>query len=69
MAIDLDLGFGEPCAVDDAGVVEGVGEDEVVFTCESAEHGEIGLKTAGKDEGAFLIAEGCQGLFEGFMDG
>ena len=50
VAEDFDLGFGEACAVDDAGVVELVGEDEVVFAEDTGDGAGVGCKAGLKDD-------------------
>ena len=53
VAVDVRGGAGEAARVDDAGVVEGVGEDVVAVAGEGGEHTKVGLVSGGEDEGGF----------------
>src|ERR1700722_2162463 len=64
VAEDLDLRAGEPCAVDDAGVVELVGEDEVVFAKDGADSAGVGCEARLKDDAGLDAFEGCDLFFE-----
>jgi hypothetical protein len=48
---DVDGGFAETAAVDDGGVVEGVGDDEVFGLGEGAKDSEVGGVATGEEEG------------------
>src|SRR5271166_5809802 len=64
VAEDLDGGAGEARAVDDAGVVELVGEDEVFLAEDGADGAGVGGKTALEDDAGFDILEARDLLFE-----
>ncbi len=68
MAEDFDLCFGETGAVDDAGVVELVGEDEVFFAEDAGDGagvcGEAGLE----DDASFDTFKGGDLFFELHVD-
>ncbi len=57
VAEDLDLGAREPRAVDDAGVVELVGEDEVFFAEDRADGAGVGREAALEDHAGLDILE------------
>src|SRR5680860_1846001 len=55
VAVDEGLGAGEPAAVDDAGVVELVGEDDAVATGERRDRADVG-QVAGAEQQRRLVA-------------
>ncbi len=57
VAEDLDGGAGEARAVDNAGVVELVGEDEIFFAEDGAYCASVGGKTALEDDAGFDVFE------------
>jgi len=50
VGVDRHPGPRQPAAVDDAGVIELVRDDEVVGACERAENAQVGLVAARKQE-------------------
>ena len=60
---------GETGGVEEAGVVEFVGNDEVVFAGEGGQDGEVGHETGGEEECGFGFLEACEGGFQFVMDG
>ena len=68
MAEDLDLGAREACAVDDAGVVELVGEDEVLFAEDGADGAGVGGEAALEDDAGFDVFEAGNFFFEVHVD-
>ena len=68
VAEDLDLGAREPRAVDDAGVVQLVGEDEVVFAEDGADGAGVGREAALKDDAGLDIFEARDLFFELHVD-
>src|SRR5262249_54908459 len=65
VAVDVDAGAGQPAAVDQAGVVEGVAEDGVRAAGEAAHQGEVGGEAAGEDEGGLGRFPTGECAFEG----
>ena len=68
VAEDLDLGAGEARAVDDAGVVELVGEDEVFFAEDGGDGAGVGGESALEDDAGFDVFEGGDFFFELHVD-
>ena len=68
VAENLDLGAGEARAVDDAGVVELVGEDEVFFAEDRGDGSGVGGESALEDDAGFDIFEGRDFFFELHVD-
>jgi hypothetical protein len=68
VAEDLDFGAGEACAVDDAGMVELVGEDEVFFAEDARDRAGVGGKAGLEDDAGFDTFEGCNFFFEFHVD-
>jgi hypothetical protein len=68
VAEDFDLGFGETSAVDDAGVVELVREDEVVFTEDAGDGAGVGGEAGLKDDTGLDAFECGDLLFEFHVD-
>ena len=68
VAKDLDLGAREPRAVDDAGVVQLVGEDEVVLAQDRAHGAGVGRESALEDHAGFDVLEARDLLFEFHVD-
>ena len=64
VAEDSDLGFGETSAVDDAGVVEFVGQDEVVLTEDAGDGAGVGGEAGLKDDTGLDALERGDLLFE-----
>ena len=59
-----DLRFGQPGAVDDAGVVEAVAEENVAFGKKAGDGADGGLVAAAKGEGGFGFFEGGELSFQ-----
>src|SRR5262249_46778191 len=61
VAINMDRGARQAAAVDQAGMVEGVAEDGILFAGESTDGGEVGGVTAAENEGGlrFLPVRQC----------
>lgn len=68
VAEDFDLGAGEACSVDDAGVVELVGEDEVFFAEDGGDSASVGGEAGLKDDAGFDSLKGSDLLFQLHMD-
>ena len=68
MAKDLDFGAGETRAVDDAGVIQLVGEDEVFFAEDGADRAGIGRKAALEHNAGLDILEARDLLFQLHVD-
>ena len=68
MAKDLDLGAGQPCAVDDAGVIELVGEDEVFFAEDGRDGARVGGEAGLEDDAGLDVFEGGNLLLEFHVD-
>ncbi len=68
VAKDLDGGAGEARAVDDAGVVELVGEDEVLFAEDGADGAGVGGKSALEDDAGLDILEAGDLFFQIHVD-
>ena len=68
MAKDLDRGAREARAVDDAGVVELVGEDEVLFAEDGADGAGVGGESALKDDAGLDVLEARNLFFELHVD-
>ncbi len=68
VAEDFDLGAGEACAVDDAGVVEFVGEDEVFFAEDAGDGAGVGGEAGLEDDAGFDTFEGGDLFFELHVD-
>ena len=68
VAEDLDLGAGEAGTVDDAGVVELVGEDEVLFAEDGGDRAGVGGESGLKDDAGLDIFEGRDLFFELHVD-
>lgn len=64
VAKDQPGGLGEAEAVDDAGVVQLVGEDHVPLLEEGPQHPLVGGEARLEDEGAFRPLEAGQGLLQ-----
>ena len=64
----LDRGAAQPAAVDDARVIQLVGDDDVVFREDRLDGAGVRGKTALKDDGGFGALEGRQPPFELDMD-
>ena len=47
------LRLGEPDAVDDRGMVQGVGDDGVLLAEQRLEHAAIGIEAGGEEDGVF----------------
>ena len=58
VAEDFDLGAGESCAVDDAGVVQLVGEDEVFLAEDAGDSSGVGGEAGLEDDAGFDAFEG-----------
>ena len=68
VAEDFDLGAGEAGAVDDAGVVELVGEDEVFFAEDGGDGAGVGGEAGLEDDAGFDVLEGGDLFFELHVD-
>jgi len=68
VAEDLDGGAGQAGAVNDAGVVELVGEDEVLFAQDGADGAGVGGKAALEDHAGLDILEAGDLLLEFHMN-
>ena len=68
VAEDLDRRPREPRAVDDAGVVQLVGEDEVLFAQDGADRAGVGRKAALEDDAGFDVLEAGDLFFELHVD-
>ena len=68
VAEDLDPGAGEACTVDDAGVVELVGEDEVFFAEDGAYGAGVGGEAGLEDYAGFDVLEAGDFFFELHVD-
>ena len=68
VAEDFDFGAGEACAVDDAGVVELVGEDEVFFAEDGGDGAGVGGEAGLEDDAGFDAFEGGDLFFELHVD-
>jgi len=64
MSIANDFGPAQTAAVDDAGMVQLIGEDQVFRPDESGNRGQIGCETALKSHTSLGILERCQRLFQ-----
>ena len=67
--VDDDLGAAQARAVDDAGVVEAVGEDDILAPDQWGEGGLVGDEAALDVERILDIFEFCDGPFEFLVDG
>ena len=65
----MDVGVRQTAAVDDAGVVELVGEDHVPAAGQAADHTEIRLEAGREDQGRFLVTEVCELALELLVHG
>ena len=61
---NLDLRFGQPGAVNDAGVVEAVAEENVVLGKKASDSADGGLIAAAEGEGGFCLFEGGELFFK-----
>ena len=68
VAEDFDPGAGEARAIDDAGVIEFVGEDEVFFAENGGDGAGVGGKAALEDNTGFDVLEGGDFFFELHVD-
>ena len=68
VAEDLDFGFGKARAVDDGGVVELVGEDEVFFAEDGGDGAGVGGEAGLEDYAGFYAFEGGDFFFELHVD-
>ena len=68
VAEDFDLGAGEARAVDDAGVVELVGEDEVFFAEDGGDGAGVGGESGLEDDAGLDVLEGGDLFFELHVD-
>ena len=68
VAEDLDFGPREPRAVDDGGVVQLVGEDEVVLAQDGADGARIGRESALEDHAGFHVLEARNLLLQLHVD-
>ncbi len=68
VAEDLDFGAREAGAVDDGGVVELVGEDEVVLAEDGADGAGVGGEAGLEDDAGFDVFEGGDLFFELHVD-
>lgn len=68
VAEDFDLGPGEACTVDDGGVVEFVGQDEIFFAQDRADGAGVGGEAGLEDNAGFNIFEGGDFFFELHMN-
>ncbi len=64
VAEDLDFGAGEASAVDDARVVQFVGENEVLFAEDARNGSGVGGESGLEDDAGFDTFEGCNFFFE-----
>ena len=62
-------GFGIFCGVEQAGVIQFVGDDQVVRAGEGGKDGEVGHETGGEEEGSFGAFEAGEGGFEVVVEG
>jgi hypothetical protein len=62
--VDEDLGPGEPAAVDDAGVVQLVGEDDLPAAGQRRDHSGVGQKARAVEESRLVALEGRDPLLE-----
>ncbi len=69
VGITESLRLTEPDAVDDAGVIERVGDDRVFFTQQRLEQTAVGVEAAGVEDGVFHPEKAADLLFELFVDG
>ena len=60
---DFDFGAGEAGSVDDAGVIEFVGEDEVVFAEDAGDGSGVGGEAGLEDDAGFYTFEGGDFFF------
>ena len=68
VAEDLDFGAGETGAVDDGGVVEFVGQDEVFFAEDGADGAGVGGEAGLEDDAGFDVFEGGDFALELHVD-
>ena len=61
---DLDLGPRQSGAVDDRGVIEGVGEDRVVPSHQSGDGAQVGQIAGGEEDGVGTALEAGQGCLQ-----
>jgi len=69
MLEDFDGGFGKAAAIDDGGVVELVGDDQIVFAEDGGDGACIGGEAGLKDDAGFGVFEFCDLLLERHVDG
>lgn len=62
------LGLGEADAVDDGGVVEGVGDDRVLRTEDGLEHAAVGVEAGGVEDRVLLAEERREPLLQLLVD-
>ena len=55
VAVDDSSSFGEAAAVDEAGVVEGVAEEDILLAAQSGENAYVGGVAAGKNKGVLAV--------------
>jgi len=67
MGEDVDFGAGEPAAVDDAGVIELIGDDVVLLAEYGRDGAGIGGEAALEDDAGFDVLEGGDAAFEFHM--
>jgi len=68
VAEDLDFGLRETGAVDDAGVVEFVGENEILFAEDAGDGAGIGREAGLEDDAGLDAFEGCDLFFQLHVD-
>ena len=68
VAEDFNLGTREAGAVDDAGVIELVGEDEVLFAEDGGDGAGVGGEAGLEDDAGLDAFEGCDLLLELHVD-
>ena len=68
VAEDLDLGARQPGAVDDAGVVELVGDDEVFFAEDGRDRARVGGEAGLEDDAGFDVLEARDLFFQLHVD-
>ena len=64
VAEDFDFGAGETCSVDDACMIELVGEDEIFFAEDAGDGASVGGEAGLEDDASFDTFEGRNFFFE-----
>ncbi len=67
VGVAIALGLAQPHAVDDGGVVEGIGDDGIFGAEQGLEQAAIGIETGGVEDGVFGAEEGRHLLLQRFV--